>query len=532
MKLRVFGHNSDKSELWIRTSLAYQVAKYIQGAKYYHAEPCDVVTMPWTLDNTLKAALVGCPVASPMVRDYTYTGRFKPFMHQQRICSFLTTNQRAFCLADMGTGKTASSVWSVDYLIKIGEVKKVLVACDMNNMRGAWQNEFFHINPQLRTTVIHDNSRAEKDLLAYASTPVHIINHDGVKSMYKQLLRNNYDLIIFDELTRFKNPRTGRFKCAEELAKKAKWVWGLTGTPTPNAPDEAYGQIKLVNPTKVAKYNYYTWREKVMRKVTQFKWVPRDTANETVREHMQPAIYIKKEDCIDLPPLTNIYQEVQLSADQLKWYQDLSRHKYASGGEFGTITAVNGGALMNKLIQIATGAIYNDEGVAFAIDIKDRLETCRDIIRRSREESTDPKKGKTLLFVPFKHTAEIVRQYLVDYFKIALITGDTPVKERDTIIYNFQNEMEPDVIIAVPGTMSHGVTATSASTIIWFAPVASNEVYSQACARINRPGQTQHMQIVHLYGSRVEHKLYQLLINRQVSQSALLGLYDEFFETL
>lgn len=529
MSLPTFGWSKDKAELWIRSNAAFSVSLAVKDAKYYDVKPTPVVTMPWTFENVLKASELSCPVIGTILRDYKFAGLFSPYKHQRDICSFLVSNRRAFCLADMGTGKTASCVWAVDYLMKIGQVSRVLILCDMNNMRNTWESEFYGINPQLYTTVIHDTSKAAKQKLAKSTAPIHIVNHDGIKSMYEELMRNSYDLVIIDELTRFKNANSQRFKRASELVQsKAKWVWGLTGTPTPNSPDEAYGQIKLINPGKLKGMSYYTFRDKVMRKVTQFKWVAKTDANITIQQLMQPAIVIKKEDCLDLPPVTSVYKEVPLSEQQKQWYDRLKHDRLVSDAAVGEVSAVNGGALFNKLIQIATGAIYNDNGEAFAIDIENRLVLAKAIVERSREESSDPKKGKTLIFVPFKHTAEIVRQYMEKYFKIAVITGDTPVKERDKIIRSFQTTEHPDLIIAVPGTMSHGVTATSASTIIWFGPVTSNEVYTQACQRINRPGQTQNMYMVHLYGSTTERKLYELLQHRQVSQRNLLALYEEF----
>ena len=122
----------------------------------------------------------------------------------------------------------------------------------------------------------------------------------------------------------------------------------------------------------------------------------------------------------------------------------------------------------------------------------------------------------------------LLEEALAPHFNIAVITGDTSAKRRAEIFYSFQTEGEIDVILAVPRTMSHGVTATAASTIVWFGPVTSNETYQQACNRIDRPGQTQEMFIHHLYSSPVEQKLYKTLRERKVSQADLLNLYNDF----
>lgn len=109
-----------------------------------------------------------------------------------------------------------------------------------------------------------------------------------------------------------------------------------------------------------------------------------------------------------------------------------------------------------------------------------------------------------------------------------LVTGDTNAKERADIFKAFQNEEHPDVIIATPQTMSHGVTATAASCIVWFGPTTSAETYVQACNRIDRPGQRNDMTIVHLYSTPVEWKLYKALQQSKVSQADLLSMYNDF----
>jgi hypothetical protein len=187
---------------------------------------------------------------------------------------------------------------------------------------------------------------------------------------------------------------------------------------------------------------------------------------------------------------------------------------------------------MSKLLQVATGAIYNDAREAMKFDVTPRIEKTIELIKQARARSTVQGKGKTLVFAPFKHTIAMLEEELSKHFKVAVITGDTSAKERAEIFMQFQTEDEPDVILAVARAMSHGVTATAASCIIWFGPVTSNETYQQACNRIDRPGQTQDMHIYHLHSTPVEEKLYKTLQQRKLSQADLLNLYTDFIRGL
>ena len=108
-----------------------------------------------------------------------------------------------------------------------------------------------------------------------------------------------------------------------------------------------------------------------------------------------------------------------------------------------------------------------------------------------------------------------------------MVNGDTSKSERDRIFSQFQNTQYPRVLVANAATMSHGLTLTAATTIVWYAPIHSNEIYEQACARVRRPGQTKTTVIAHIAGSEVERKVYQRLETKQSMQGLLLEMMKE-----
>lgn len=526
---RVLEYSDDFSQVFIKTQLAHQIANTVTGCSVADVfGDGERLCAPWTLETMQAVAQWQIPTFSPMFRDYDFVGKFAPYTHQLKICSFLTVNKRAFCLADMGTGKSASVVWSLDYLFKAKKIKRVLIIGVLTNLQSTWVAEFFAINPMYQVTVLYGD-RAKREKLAKDGNQIHIINHDGVEVIQKQLLANNYDVVVIDELTAYKNAKSDRFKATAPITHNAKYCWGLTGTPMPNSPDETYGQIKIVNPARVQGLSAGRYKEMVMRKTSEFTWVARFDAAETIRSYMQPAIKIDKSEVLALPTVEYLYHEVPLTSGQKEFYAQMKRTSFVGNEEI-SISAVNGGALMAKLLQVATGAIYDDTGIPLKFDATPRIEKTIELIREARQRSTDPLKGKTIVFAPFRHTVALLQAELEKEFNVAVVTGDTPAAQRTEIFSQFQTETTPDVLLAVPRTMSHGVTATAASSIIWFGPVTSNETYQQACNRIDRPGQSQDMTIHHLHATPVEEKLYKTLQKRKLSQVDLLNMYHDFIK--
>jgi len=168
--------------------------------------------------------------------------------------------------------------------------------------------------------------------------------------------------------------------------------------------------------------------------------------------------------------------------------------------EGGMITAMNEAVKAMKLIQIACGVVYDNEGNDVVIPSTDRLAVTREIIEEAG--------SKVIVFVPFTSALESVAEYLRKHFTVEIVSGKTGKGERDRIFGAFQNGKDPHVIVANAGTMSHGLTLTAASVIIWFAPPNSAETYEQACARITRPGQKLNQLIVNIEGSAAERALY------------------------
>jgi SNF2 family DNA or RNA helicase len=212
-------------------------------------------------------------------------------------------------------------------------------------------------------------------------------------------------------------------------------------------------------------------------------------------------------------------RHVPLTADQTKHYKAMMtalRFQHANG----EVTAVNEAVKAGKLVQIACGVAYDENGEEVTVGALPRLEVTREII----EEAA----AKTIVFVPFVSSVNYVADYLRSHgITVECIYGEVPKGERDRIFKEFQTLPDPKVIVAQPAAMSHGLTLVAANTIVWYAPIFSNDVYVQACARITRPGQKLAQLIVHIEGSPIEKLMYTRLQTKQKMQGVLLSLVED-----
>lgn len=477
------------------------------------------VLVKWSLKNAQKLReLKYKNVPSPIRRDYNWPGFYKPFNHQIETAEFLTLHKRGFCFNEQGTGKTGSAIWAADYLMSQGMVRRVLVICPLSIMQSAWQAELFRLTMHRSVGVAHGQPDKRKKVIAGDYEFV-IINYDGVEIVQKEIIDGGFDLIIVDEANAYKSTTTKRYKVFQQIiARLNPYLWLMTGTPAAQSPVDAYGLAKLVNPDGVPKF-FGSFRDLVMYKVGMFRYVPRPQAERVVHRVLQPAIRFNKAQCLDLPEVTYQNREVELTAQQIKYYKLLKRQMtmQAAGEE---ITAVNAAVLMNKLLQISAGAAYTDNKETIEFDASNRLNVLSEIV--------DEASNKVLVFANFTHSIDQIHAHLKSQgHSAAVIDGRTSASGRHELIQKFQTEVEPRILIIQPQAAAHGVTLTAADTIVWFSPVTSLELYLQAIARIDRQGQKNKMTVFHLAGSEVEKKIYKMLQDRQNVHTKILDLYRE-----
>jgi SNF2 family DNA or RNA helicase len=514
----------DKKAVVLKLRNPSRVTTVIPTAVVVDHKGQKLVAVPHRPDETRVLRNLGFEVPDPMPIHYVFpkvSGRHDPFAAQRDTASFLAMHSRAFCLNGMGTGKTNSALWAYDYLRRTKQVQKMLVVCPLSTMERTWADSVFNTFPHLDAVVLH-GTRERRNKLLKQDVHVYIINIDGLAAIKDELAkRPDIDLIVVDELALARNSGTDRWKLLNTICNKqsVRRVWGMTGSPTPNAPTDAWAQCRLVTPDNSSVPKYFgAFRDRVMRQLTQFKWVNRPEANDVVWQMMQPAIRFSLDDCTDLPEQTFITREVEMTPEQKKAYKDMLS-KLATDYQGGQILAVNEAVKANKLIQIACGVAYGTNGEEVVIPSKPRMDVLKEVIESSE--------GKVIVFVPLTAALESVAAELSKDWTVEVVHGQTSKSERDRIFGEFQRTPDPRVLVANAAAMSHGLTLTEATTIVWYAPVHSNETYEQACARVRRPGQTRTTVIVHICGSDVERRVYKRLQDKQSMQGLLLDMMKE-----
>jgi SNF2 family DNA or RNA helicase len=394
------------------------------------------------------------------------------------------------------------------------------VVCPLSIMDSAWRADLFSFAMHRKVDIAYGAKDKRRQIIEGDADFV-IINYDGVEIVQEAVAQGGFDLIIIDEATHYKNPQTKRWKVMNALLGPDTWMWMMTGTPAAQSPLDAYGLAKMLNPSSVPRF-MGTFKQQVMWQVTRFKWVPKDDATETVFNALRPAIRFTKDECLDLPEMTYVKREVPLTAQQKKYYQQLHDQMmlHADGEE---VTAANAAIMMNKLMQISCGAVYSDDKETIEFDISNRYKVLREVIDESSQ--------KVLIFVPFKHTIEILVQRLrKDKITADFISGDVSASKRTALFKQFQEQPDPRVLVIQPQAAAHGVTLTAANTVVWWGPTSSLETYAQANARVHRSGQKHKCTVVQLQGSSVEKHVYKMLDNRINVHTKIVDLYKELLD--
>src|SRR5438105_4305450 len=469
-------HDPDRGiVVYENPACAEMILAHVPGARALHN---GYVAAPDTLFNLQMLRKLGEVVPPPMRGyDWPHGPRIaRPFESQFATANFLSVHPRALVLSDMGTGKTLAALYAADFLMGLHPKSKCLIVAPLSTLQRVWADAIMeHFIGRRSAVVLHGTAKRRLKLLE-EDHDYYIVNHDGlgVGASYRKgqfelrgfaaalSKRDDIQLAIIDEISAYREARTKRSRLARLLVGNRNYLWGLSGTPTPNGPIDAYGIARLVNNYGES---YVRYRERIMVKVSQWKWVYRQDAHKEARKLLSPSIRFALEDCVDLPDMVTQTRDVEMTEEQHDYFRILERdlHIILESGE---LTIANEAVLRQKLIQISCGAIYDENHVPHPIDCRPRISVLREVI--------DEAGGKVIVFAPLTSVVNMLSMALKDY-STAVITGAVGKKARDEIYQRFQEGSNPRIIIADPGTMSHGLNLHAAATIVWYGPTDRTE---------------------------------------------------------
>lgn len=470
------------------------------------------------LDEVRVLRNLGIEAPSPILHHYKWTGKHTPFDHQRDTSALLTLNQRAFVLNETGTGKSKSALWAADYLMNLGLVRKVLIASKLSTLERVWMEEIFNTLMHRNAVVLHGDKERRLQRLN-ADADFYIINHEGLAVIQKEIkARKDIDLIICDEYAEYRNHTTNKFTVLENILTPKMRFWGMTATPCPNAPTDAYALAKLIDPSRIPSY-FGQFKRDTMTQVTTYKWKPKPEAYDIAFSAMQPAVRYRKADCLDLPPVVTEERTCEITPEQKKAF-DRMRLDFVAEARAGVqITAVNAADKINKLRQILCGAVKDGTGGYTSIPHAPRLQVLLDCIQEAA--------AKVIVVVPFKGILRVLEEEVSKHYTCAILNGDVTPNNRNKIITAFKTDTDPHVLLCHPQVMAHGLNLTEADMCIFYAPIFSNDQFQQVVERFNRPGQTRKMTVIRIgaAGTSLEWDIYKMLDNKQNDQATILDMY-------
>ena len=471
-----------------------------------------------TLENVKILRNVGVTAPAPILTDYSWPGKYRPFDHQRAMAEFLTLHRRCFNLSEMGTGKTASTLWAIDWLMQTGRVRRALILTPLSTMHRVWQSDAFDVIMHRSVRVVYGPKQKRLDQIA-SSAEILVMNHDGLLvSGVVEALRSDpdIDLVVIDEASMFRNHGTARYKALRKLIRPEQRLWLLTGTPCPNDPTDAWAIANLVSPDRVPKF-FGSFQRQTMVNVSRFKWVARHDAYDTVYNALQPAIRFRKADCLDLPPVVTMDRQASLTAEQRQAYKQMQQHMRAEA-ETSVISAANAADKINKLRQILCGSIKDpDTGEYVDLPHGPRLDVLTECIEQAS--------AKVLVVVPFKGIIRSLEADLAKRWSVGMLNGDVSVKRRDQIVHEFKTGPDPHVLLCHPRVMSHGLNLTEADTLVFYGPIYSNDQVMQVVERFNRTGQTRKMTVIRIAAHPIEWQIYKMVDTRGTTQNGILELF-------
>lgn len=533
-----FYHDQRRNLLVYEAPSPLHVAQLLQSLPEARQINGSHVAVPATLRNSRTLRWMQYPVA-PVITDQNYDWPFrpykpgdKPYASQKITANFLVLNPRSFDLSDMGVGKTLAALWAADFLMRQQPGIRTLVVTPLSIVALVWQKAVFHHFFGKRTAdILHASSEKRMQLLETSKADFLIINYDGVgigahtrkklelDGFSRQLAsRSDIRIAIVDEASGYRDATTKRHRIAQLVIGRRDHLWLLTGTPTPNAPTDAYGLAKLVN--NAHGKSFHIFREETMYKLgnMEWNWKPRREGYDIARRLLSPSIRFDISSVWDGPKVTTQQRQVELTPEQKKKIEELKRDMLVTLKSGKQIDAINEAARRNKFLQIVQGAIYDGDHLVHTIDAEPRFREIEAVI-----ESTN---RKVVIFCNLTSVLNILYKRLSKKWKLVILNGKVLPKDRSENIRRFECDPDVKAVLADPQTTAHGINefALVADTVVWASPTDKNELYLQGNKRVNRPGQKFPMTIVQIVSSKLEQEIYRRLETNTSLQGAMLDL--------
>ena len=438
----------------------------------------------------------------------------KYFSHdyQRYATDFIINNPISAVLLEMGLGKSVISLSAINELmLDYFDVSRTLVIAPLRVANSTWPDEikkWDHLKHLNYSVVIG----SEKERLDALKKPAHIylINRENVDWLInKSELPFNYDMIVIDELSSFKSHRSKRFKALMKIRPKVKRIVGLTGTPSSNGLMDLWAEFRLLDMGErlgrfIGQYREIYFKPDKRNGPIIYSYKPLPFAEDAIYEKISDiTVSMKAEDYLKMPEKINNEVFVNLSDKERDIYETLKKDLVVSIKDK-DIDAVNAAALSNKLLQMASGSVYDEDKNMIHIHNR-KLDALEDLIEGAN--------GKPVL-IAYWYKSDLKR--IKDRFDVRELKTSKDFKE--------WNQGKIPVAIIHPASAGHGLNLQAGgSTLIWFSLAWSLELYEQTNARLYRQGQKETVVIHHILAKgTIDEEVMKVLENKNKTQAALI----------
>lgn len=436
--------------------------------------------------------------------------KYEPHEYQEYAKEFVIKQNVSALFLDCGLGKTVITLTAIwELLLDYFEVRKILVIAPLRVARDTWPAELYkweHLKGIEMSAVL--GSERERVTALNRRANVYVINRENVEWLV-EYCRWDFDMVVIDELSSFKSHKAKRFKALKKVRPMVRRIVGLTGTPAPNGLIDLWAEIGLLDMGQrlgrfIGGYRDRFFVPDKRGREMVFSYKPREGVEEAIYELISDiCISMKATDYLEMPECIYNRVEVTMNEKERTLYQQLERDMLIPF-EDGDIDAVNAAGLSNKLMQMANGAVYDENGVVKNIHDR-KLEALEDLVEAAN--------GKTVLIAYwYKHDLERIKKY------VGAVELDTAEDMRKW------NGGEIPVAVIHPASAGHGLNLQAGgSTLIWFGLTWSLELYQQMNARLWRQGQKETVVIHHLIAKgTLDERVMEALEKKDCGQSALV----------
>lgn len=453
--------------------------------------------------------------------------------------TYLYLRRNGYPFATGNTGKTRVQIELFTARRKRGGGAALILA-PKSLLRSAWQDDFQKFAPEMRTIIAPAEKRAE----AFAQVgDVYITNIDATKWLSQQPASffKRFDTLIIDELSSFKHHTSQRSKALNKIKKHFANRYGLTGTPNANSITDIWHQVFILDDGQRLGKSFYQFRNSVCQpkqigpQPNMLQWEDKPGAELAVGHLLADMVVRHKfEECLDIPENHTYSVPYHMSPKQAKAYQQMKKNAIAMLDSGRIVSSVNAAGVMTKLLQIASGATYSDEGtgntmlqtkamdaIGYAPIDSGRYELVSDLVEQ---------RDHSVVFFNWAHQRDLlVKEFKKRGITYVVIDGGTSDKARKEAVDHFQAGFYR-VLLAHPQSAAHGLTLTKGTATIWASPTYNLEHFLQGNRRIYRAGQTQKTEtIMVLAPGTVEDKVFQSLQEKDARQGSMLDLLKELF---